>query len=253
MKTRSARPLPPIRAGRPRWACLAGSLILLATGASAAEDGVNALLFGSLDVAAATFATAGVKVALDRLDQPGFVALASAGLGRRFERSACICGTRTGVASLARHTLLGSALIGYQWFADWGVVAAYAGPESSREAILDGNVLHVLPGRTGLRLQGEIWARPSPDTLVNAVAILGSARGDAWTRVALGYRLWDTYLGPELGLYADRTGYRKWNLGLHATDFALARFSLRVSTGIQFESSRGSGSPYVALSVWTGL
>ncbi|KAB1075372.1 cellulose biosynthesis protein BcsS [Methylobacterium planeticum] len=225
----------------------------MATGAPAAEGEASTLLFGSLDAAASTFATAGAKIALDRLDRPGFVALASAGIGRRVERSSCTCDTRAGVASLARHTFLGSALVGYQWFADWGVVAAYAGVEGSREAILDGNTLYVFPGRTGLRLHGEVWARPSTDTLLAATAILGSARGDAWTRIALGYRLWDTYLGPEVGLYADRTGYRKWSIGLHGTDFAIGRFGLRASAGFQFESSGGAGSPYVAVSAWTDL
>ena len=218
-------------------------MALLATGAAAADEGASALLFGSLDAAASTFATVGAKFALDRLDRPGFVALASAGLGRRVERSVCICGTRTGVASLTRDTLVGSAVVGYQWFADWGVVAAYAGVEGSREATLAGNTLHVFPGRSGIRLHGEVWARPSADTLVTATAIVGSARGDAWTRVALGYRLWDTYLGPEFGLYADRTGYRKWSLGLHATDFAIGRFSLRASAGVQFESRGDRAAP----------
>ena len=58
------------------------------------------------------------------------------------------------------------------------------------------------------------------------------------------------YLGPELALYADHTGYRKWNLGVHATDFTVGRFSLRTSAGLQFEP-RDSASPYVSLTVWT--
>ncbi|WP_409568397.1 cellulose biosynthesis protein BcsS [Methylobacterium sp. J-072] len=72
-----------------------------------------------------------------------------------------------------------------------------------------------------------------------------------WTRLAWGYRGWDTYLGPELSVYGDETGYRKWNLGLHATDFAIARYSFRVSGGLQTESGRRRASPYVALAVWS--
>ena len=86
---------------------------------------------------------------------------------------------------------------------------------------------------------------------MQATAIVGSARDSAWTRLAWGYRLWETYLGPEASFYTDTTGYRKWNLGLHATDFALGRYSLRVSAGAQTETGARRVSPYVSLAVWT--
>ncbi|MFD0936241.1 cellulose biosynthesis protein BcsS [Methylobacterium trifolii] len=222
----------------------------LADAAPAGASEIDLLLFGSLDAGAASFLTTGAKVAFEGLDRPGFVVLASAGGGRRSESVACGCARSVGVA---RYTAVGAALVGYQWFLDWGVVAAYAGPEGSIEALTDGRTAAVLPARYGLRLHGEVWARPTAETLVQATAILGSAREDAWGRIAWGVRAWDTYFGPEVSLYTDRTGYRKWNLGLHATDFAFGRYSFRVSGGVQVESSTRGASPYVALSVWTPL
>lgn len=221
--------------------------LLVHPAALAADFTLDTVLFGSLDAGAASFVTAGAKTALDRLDRSGFVALASIGGGRRTER-ACGC-----LPTLSRYTALGSALVGYQWVQDWGVVAAYAGPEGSVEALSDGRATAVLPARFGLRLHGEAWIRPTEETLVNATLILGSARSDAWGRLAWGYRLWGAYLGPEASLYTDHTGYRKWNLGLHATDFSVGKYAFRVSAGVQSESSERKLSPYLALSAWTPL
>ena len=230
------------------------ALGLLLSGAlpvRAGDSGLDTLLFGSLDAGAARFLTVGAKIAFGGLDRQGFVILASAGGGRRTERAGCGCAPFPEAARLTRYTALGAALVGYQWFYDWGVVAAFAGPEGSIEALTDGRGLAVLPAQVGLRLHGEIWARPTQETLVQGTAILGSARDSAWTRLALGYRLWGAYLGPEASLYADRTGYTKWNLGVHATDFALGGYRFRLSGGVQIESSEKRPSPYVALSVWT--
>lgn len=211
---------------------------------------IDTLLFGSLDAGAGSFLSAGAKVAFDKLDRPGFAVLASAGGGRRGERG-CACAPFADAARLSRYTVLGAALVGYQWFAEWGVAAFYAGPEGSVEALGDGRGLVSLPVRWGVRLHGEIWARPTADTLVQATAIVGSARDSAWGRIGLGYRAWSAYLGPEASLYADRTGYTKWSFGVHATDFAVGRYSVRLSGGVQVESSAPRPSPYAALSVWT--
>ncbi|WP_375453902.1 cellulose biosynthesis protein BcsS [uncultured Methylobacterium sp.] len=238
---------------RRRGEAVRAALVLFAWALDAGAAGageVDTLLFGSLDAGAASFLTVGAKVAFDRLDRPGLVILASAGGGRRAE-GACACAPFVAAPSLARYTALGAALVGYQWFADWGVVAAFAGPEGAVEALTDGRGVATLPVRWGLRLHGEIWARPTAETLVQATIILGSARDSAWTRLGLGYRLWGAYLGPEASLYADRSGYVKWNLGVHATDFAFGRYSFRLSGGVQIESSETRPSPYVALSVWT--
>lgn len=239
--------------GRRRIAALVPCLLL--DGAFGSPAAVNAgeidtLLFGSLDAGAASFLTVGAKIAFDKLDRPGFAVLASAGGGRRSETS-CACDSVASATRLSRYTALGAALIGYQWFPDWGVVALYAGPEGSVEALTDGRSVAALPVRWGLRLHGEVWARPTEETLVQATLLAGSARDSVWSRIGLGYRAWGVYLGPEASLYADRTGYTKWNFGLHATDLKLARYSFRLSGGVQIEDNEKRPGPYVALSMWT--
>ncbi|NEU13049.1 cellulose biosynthesis protein BcsS [Methylobacterium sp. BTF04] len=197
------------------------------------------MLFGSLEASPSVFATTGAKLALDRLDREGFVALASIGAGRRTE------------PALVRQTIGFAAVFGYQWVRDWGVAAAYVGPEGSVEVLSGAAGSGILPARLGLRLHGEVWARPSEGTLLTATLILGSARTSAWSRISWGTQLWGAYLGPEATLYGDHTGYAKWSVGLHATDFKIGRFSFRASAGYQRTTEARSGSPYVAFDVWT--
>jgi len=217
---------------------------LLAQALPARSGEIDTLLFGSLDAASATFLTVGAKFGLGSLDKDGFVALASVGSGRQRERG------DFGLPR-TRYTFSAAAVLGYQWFFNWGVAAIFAGPEGSVEMLADPHAPMVLPAAYGLRVHGEIWARLTENTLLQATAIGGSTRSSLWARLAWGYRCWDAYLGPELSVYGDETGYQKWDLGLHATDFAIARYSLRVSVGLQTESGRRRASPYVALAVWS--
>lgn len=215
--------------------------VAFATAVGAGE--IDTLVFGSLDAGAAQFATAGAKLGFGSLDRDGFAALASVGGGRRNERGDD--GPRQ------RFTVGAAVVLGYQWFFDWGVVGAYVGPEIATEMLADRRGIATLPFQPGLRLQGEVWARPTEDTLVQATAVAGSARESLWLRVAGGYRLWGAYLGPEVSGYIDATGYQKRAFGLHGTDFDVGRFSARISVGLQTESGQRSASPYLAMSVWT--
>ncbi len=201
------------------------------------------LLFGSLEASPSVFVTTGAKLALDRLDREGFVALGSLGGQRRRE------------GAVTRGTAAGAVVLGYQWFRDWGVVAAYVGPEGVMEAVSGCGCVRALPLRFGLRLHGEVWARPTDATLFTATLVTGTTRMSAWGRLAWGRLAWGerhggAYVGPEIALYGDETGYRKWNFGLHATDFALGPVSLRLSAGLQLAGDQNPG-PYLSLSVWT--
>ena len=211
--------------------------------AAARAGEIDTLLFGSLDAGAPTYVTTGVKIGVPALDRGGAVALASLGGGWRDERGSA--GARR------RYSAAFTLVAGYQWVFDWGVVAAFAGPEITREMLVGSRGPALLPVRYGLRLHDEIWARPTEATLLQMTVIAGSARDSLWARAAWGYRLWGAYLGPELSLYTDATGYRKWNFGVHATDFAVGRSNVRVSAGVQTETGRRTTGPYVALAVWS--
>ncbi|WP_091942240.1 cellulose biosynthesis protein BcsS [Methylorubrum salsuginis] len=231
-----------------RW--LSALTLTAAASPAAAEDaGLRSILFSSLEAGASTFSTSGAKVAFDRFDRDGPVVLVSGGSGMRLEG-----GGRLPV--LVRTTLLGAALGGYQFVQPWGVVTILAGPELSVEMLTTGSGAALLPLRSGLRLHGEVWARPTESTLATATVILGSGRGDAWGRLSWGYALFGAYIGPEAALSLDRTGYRKWSFGLHATDYALGGYRFRLSAGCQFEgqaNGRARPGPYLGLAIWNAL
>ncbi len=228
---------------------LAWALALAAGPAAAENAGLHTVLFSSLEAGASTFSTSGAKLAFDRFDRDGPVVLVSGGSGIRLEG-----GGRLPV--LVRTTLLGAALGGYQFVRDWGVVTVLAGPELSVEMLAGAGRAEMLPLRSGVRLHGEVWARPTEATLATATVILGSARSDAWARLSWGYAVFGAYLGPEAAAYLDHTGYRKWSLGLHATDYAFGGYRFRLSAGCQFEG-RVNGSmrpsPYLGLAIWNAL
>ena len=142
----------------------------------------RSLLFGSLEASAAP---------LPDHRREGRARTARSG---RLRRPLASVGRPARAGERRRHALhrVGAVVLGYQWFPDWGVVAAYAGPEGSMEVLSDGRgCVHALPPRFGLRLHGEVWARPTDETLLarHRCRRLGAAT-DVWGRgSAWGYRM----------------------------------------------------------------
>ena len=165
--------------------CAALCCGLVSNPAQSEEGSISALIFGSLDAGASPFITAGAKITFDGRDRDGFAILASGGAGARAERGPTIRGIST---DQTRLTALGAVLAGYQWFRDWGVVAAFAGPEGSIE--VERNVVGtlVLPDRYGIRLHGEVWGAADAnqsshrhcDPRLDAPERLGPARLGSW-------------------------------------------------------------------------
>lgn len=213
----------------------------------AGDSALHAVIFEGLDVGPSVFATTGFKAAPGGVDREGFAILGAVGSGLRFERGPTK--VNGGAPTILRMSAASSLLAGYQYFADWGVVSLFAGPEASFESLNT----RALPMRYGLRIHGEVWARPSENKLLTITLIAGSARSDLYARTSLGYRVFGSYLGPEIAHYVDRTGYRRWSLGLHATDFAIGPFSLRASAGCQYEAETKKAAPYLSLAGWITL
>lgn len=204
---------------------------------------LDLLLFGSLEGGAGTFISSGAKVGWGSLSTSGPLALISAGAGMRVERITCGCGEKhTFIHQVGTH----AALLGYQWILPEGAVAVFAGVETTLDRL--GALAPEI--RTGLHLQAEAWLRPTETTLVQATVTAGSARNDAWARLAWGYRLGDGYLGPEGSATVEESGYQKFAAGLHATDYALADIRFRVSAGMQWETGSRAPAPYLTLSAW---
>lgn len=204
-----------------------------------------------MDAGPSTFIGSGFKAAPDRVDREGFAVLGVIGAGARLERGTTP--TRGFIPTFVRTTSLTAFLGGYQFFFDWGVIGLFAGPEGSVESVMGVAGFGPVETRIGARMQAEIWARPSEETLATVTVVLGSARWDAYARISAGYRLFGAYLGPEAAAYADRTGYGKWSAGLHATDFSFGDFSFRLSGGCSYESATKRFGPYMSVASWVSL
>lgn len=230
-----------------------GGLIMLCctVPVTAKDEAVNAVLFGGMDTGTSLFASTGFKAAPESVDREGFAMLGVVGAGARRERAPVVVnGT---LPTLVRITGLAALLGGYQFFFDWGVLGLFAGPEGSAETVMGTGGFGAVESRFGARLQGEVWARPSENTLATVTVVMGSARWDAYGRISAGYRLLGAYVGPEAAAYADRTGYGRWSLGLHATDFGFGAFKFRLSGGCSYESDTQRLGPYLAVAGWVPL
>lgn len=208
------------------------------------------VFFGSLDAGRSTFVSGGLKQTLTGpLDRPGFVAMEQVGFGvtrERFERGGAS-------ASVMRYSTDGSATFGYQWTSPF-YLAALVGPEvKSEQLTLAGRFERVSKPRIGARAQVELWANPTPDTLLTGTLVAGSARTSVWARVSAGYRLFGkVFVGPEATIYTTPT-YSELRWGGHVTGLSLGILQLRVSGGVTHDDGRRGVSPYAGISAWLRL
>jgi Cellulose biosynthesis protein BcsS len=211
---------------------LAAPLVLLcAANAVAAEDAPKTeprtVLFGSLDVGSSGFLNLGLKRSLTgSLDQSGPIVMGILGGGGSPESTE----HRATGALRFRPTVQANALFGYQWIVGPVTLAGLVGPELDYERGSD-PVADRSRTRAGLRGHAELWAHPTPDTLLTATLIAGSARGHVWSRLSAGYAVWDrVFIGPEASFYRT-DDYREVRLGAHVTGLTWSGWNWRLSGG----------------------
>ena len=207
---------------------------------------LKTILFGSLDAGRSTFLTVGAKQTFTGpLDRSGLVSLVTLGYGGSpgqadFERSS---------DTVVRPTIQASAMIGYQWAFDRVFVAGFVGPEfDAQQPATVGEIARLSQPRLGLRVQGELWAHPTENTLLAATVVAGTARSSLWGRAAFGYRVWnDVFVGPEVALSRTET-FREWRVGAHVTGVRLGQFTFGLSGGWRGDEKDPHGGAYVNLS-----
>lgn len=226
------------------FAVLAG---LLSAPQAHAEDELgerspaSTVLFASLEAGPAKrFAAFGLKKALTGgLDASGFRTLLKLGGAQE-----------TPGGPRPRPSLYkaeGQALLGYEWRIGDAFLSLYAGPDYEEEIRRCGCAVSVTT-RFGARLQGDLWATPTRDTMLQGGAYASTMDGRLWGRLAAGWAAsGGVYLGPEIELYRQHD-YRKLRLGLHMTGLPLFGLSWRLSGGWQSTSDR-RGDAYVTLGV----
>lgn len=209
------------------------------------------VLFGSLDAGRSVFVSGGSKQALvGSLDRSGWVALESSGFGLTRERVQ----TEIGPVAVDRFKHQTSTLVGYQWVAGPLYLAGYVGPELQEEQVtFDGRLHRLSEPRLGVRGQVELWANPTPATLLTGTVVAGSAKANLWARASAGVALWpQAFVGPEVTLYTTPT-YTEVRIGAHLTGPSFGPVSVRVSAGWMSDDGHRTGSPYLGLSAWMRL
>lgn len=211
----------------------------------------HTVLFGSMDAGRSYFVSTGAKqTPTGPLDRTGFVLLETVGVGMTRETVRTEAG-RVAVERLKHQATLSA---GYQWALGPVYAAAFVGPEIYQEQVAyDGRFRRFSQPRPGLQAQVEIWANPTPDTMLAATFVGETARTSVWARLAAGVRLADAaYVGPEVTVYATPT-YRETRLGAHVTGLSFGIVQMRVSAGWMTDDAHRQGSPYAGLSAWIRL
>lgn len=210
------------------------------------RDPVSTVLFGSLEAGPTkTFTALGMKRSYGEggLDASGFRTLVKVGLAR--EQAGRV--TPRGIAYKSE----AQALIGYEWRIGDTFVAVYAGTDYESEQRPCGCVV----SRFGQRLQGDLWATPLPEMMLQASAYASTIERRLWGRLATGWTfppdllpqgylpesvsLRGVYVGPEIESYRQND-YSKLRLGLHLTGLRLFGLTWRLSGGWQRTSDRPS-------------
>lgn len=206
---------------------------------------MRTILFNSTEIGRSSFSSLGFKRGLAPLNSDGWVLMGQAGFGHEQAGLGHEQEKKTS-GILERFTMEASLSVGYQWSVGRTHITLLTGPAWEREDELftdmEGSKSQT---RLGMRVQAELWYRPTDDLFMTATLVAKTTRGDTWSRIAAGYRfLGAVSIGPEVTLYRD-PNYLEWRAGAHITDLRVFGTTLRVSGGWQ-ETDR-HGGPYVTV------
>jgi hypothetical protein len=144
--------------------------------------------------------------------------------------------------------VLGAAMPGWRIKRGPAEMKFFFGPEIQQHWLWPDDPANRLRGRQfGLRFAAELWAEPTPSTMLAADASLSSIGSNYSGRVAFGWRLFEAfYGGPESQVYGG-DGYAQWRFGLHVTSLKTDDITeWSAGAGWAIDSDRRS-SPYVRL------
>lgn len=156
---------------------------------------------------------------------------------------------------------LGTDVIGAEWLAQimpgWRIkrgnveLKVFFGLDIQRHRLWPddpGNRLR--GGDIGVRFAAELWAEPTPATMIAADISLSSIATNNAARLAFGWRVLEDivggfYIGPETQ-YFGSDGYRHLRLGAHITSMKTGGYEWSAAGGWAGDSD-GRASPYVRL------
>ncbi|KMO12693.1 hypothetical protein SQ03_23810 [Methylobacterium platani JCM 14648] len=131
-----------------------------------------------------------------------------------------------------------AAMIGYGWVWPEAVLSAFVGLTMRRNEVpgLEASVRNA----GGLKAALDLYARPTPDTMVHATGTYASTFNAYYGRLRGGVAVMGGFLGPEAALLGDDY-YRQWRLGAHWSGFQLGALQFGVAAGYLHDQTRKGG------------
>jgi hypothetical protein len=97
--------------------------------------------------------------------------------------------------------------------------------------------------RAGLKLQGDFYANPTPQTMLFGLAEYSTAFASYYSEFKAGYELFglrEVFIGPHL-LVEGNQQYEQWRVGGHVTGIKLGSMELGVAGGYLVDTRNGPG------------
>jgi hypothetical protein len=204
-------------------------------GAPAAHD-ARFLYYGGFDGwSGGGFAHGGLMWAPRGLDKEGFVA--------KFMTGGGVYGYLAGTTRTAGYVTIFDAAPGWHFKRGVFDVTVYAGLDVQNHRLRPDDLNNRSRGtHAGARVGADVWAEPTPATMLSGSASFATVGRSYWSRLAYGWRMFDNriYFGPELHATGDEV-YRQWRVGAHVTALKLGRFEWSAGAGLVSDSSDRSG------------
>lgn len=146
-----------------------------------------------------------------------------------------------------------SALAGYAFVAPDAVLSAYVGLNLRSNGLANVAAGTVADSTTlGVKTVLDLYARPTPATMIHATGSYASAFNAYYGRLRGGFSAFaGGYVGPEFALLGD-DNYRQWRAGLHLSGLQLGPMQLGIAAGYARDAAR-KGGLYTTLDLRSGF
>lgn len=131
-----------------------------------------------------------------------------------------------------------AAMLGYGFVWPEAVLSAFVGLNVRRNEVpgLEASVRNA----GGLKAALDLYARPTPGTMVHATGTYSSTFNAYYGRLRSGVAVMGGFLGPEFALLGDDY-YRQWRVGAHWSGFQFGALQVGVAAGYLHDQTRKGG------------
>ena len=214
---------------------LCGVVRAFAETAAMGADVEHLMMFGGLDLwRNGGFLHGGALWSPDGLNRDGFTLKLLTGGGTYHYRS--------GGAEITGEMGLAAAMPGWRFKHDRLEITAVAGLDLQSHHLSPGDPSNKMRGtHAGLRAGADLWYQPNDAMMINAGVSASTIGPNYWTRIAIGWRLFDrAWVGPE-ALALGGSNYQQVRLGVHATAFKTGMLEWSAGVGYVRDSDHRNG------------